>query len=135
MFLFLLVVHSLCYIVLSAPCDFVDHTVLDSGDGTRYVYTTNFRSTHDIVRNCIFTILLCTWFSLHPNVRGYNPHSTIWQRIQGKLELFAWALFIPEAVLLFACNQWLGANAIVGKMKGTTHRRRNASTELITFKQ
>jgi hypothetical protein len=88
--------------------------VIQSSDGVEYVFTTNYRSTAGIVTSCLSTILLCTWFTVHPNICGRRP--TQWQFLRAKLPLFAWALIMPEAVMMYASNQWFGAREIAKKM-------------------
>ena len=70
----------------------------------------NYRSTAQIVTSCMSTVLLCTWFTIHPDVCG--PGSTLKERVGRKVELFLWALLMPESVMTWACNQWLGARQI-----------------------
>jgi hypothetical protein len=114
MFLLLLAVQHLYGFVSGAPCEFIKTTSLDSDDGIRYVYTTNYRSTSDLVLSCLSTITLCTWFTAHPNVCRYKSPWT--QRLLAKLGLFVLSLFVPELVMMFACRQWLGARHIAEKI-------------------
>ncbi|KAJ2917942.1 hypothetical protein MD484_g2477, partial [Candolleomyces efflorescens] len=88
--------------------------VVQSSSGVKYVFTTNYRSTAGIVTSCLSTILLCTWFTVHPNICGRRP--TQWQVLRAKITLFAWALIMPEVVMMHACNQWFGAREIAKKM-------------------
>jgi hypothetical protein len=111
MIVLLLALHYLSGTGLSAPINSTSTTTLEAEDGIHiYVYTTNYRSIAQIVTSCVSTILLCTWFTIHPDVCGYK--STWRQRIGRKLELFAWALLMPELVMMWACCQWFGARAI-----------------------
>ncbi|KAJ2911574.1 hypothetical protein MD484_g8840, partial [Candolleomyces efflorescens] len=111
MILFLLALNYFSGIVFSAPVNSASTTTLQSQDGTHtYIYTINYRSLTQIVTNCISTILLCTWVSIHPDIHGYKSN---WrQRLGRKLELFIWALLMPELVTLWAFNQWFGARHI-----------------------
>ena len=66
MILFLLALNYLSGAVFSAPVNSASTTTLQSEDGTHtYIYTINYRSLTQIVTNCISTILLCTWVSIH----------------------------------------------------------------------
>jgi hypothetical protein len=111
MILLLVALHYLCGLAYTAPTIDFATTTLESADGSALeTYRTNYRSTAQIVTSCVSTILLCTWFTIHPDVRGYQ--STVRQRLAVKLELFAWALLMPELVMMWACNQWFGAGRI-----------------------
>lgn len=115
MIFLLLAFHYLCGIASSAQTTYTSTTTVEAEEWTHiYVYTTNFRSTAEIVTSCISTILLCTWFTIHPDVCGYR--STWMQRTGRKLELFLWALLAPELIVMWACNQWVGARRIRDEM-------------------
>ncbi|KAJ2913886.1 hypothetical protein MD484_g6548, partial [Candolleomyces efflorescens] len=86
-----------------------------ASNGVEYIFTTNYRSTAAIVTSCLSTILLCTWFTVHPNICGRRP--TQWQVLRAKITLFTWALIMPEVVMMHACNQWFGAREIAKKME------------------
>ncbi|KAJ2913944.1 hypothetical protein MD484_g6457, partial [Candolleomyces efflorescens] len=59
MFLLLLAIQHLYYGFASgASCEFIKTTTLDAENGIRYVYTTNYRSTSDLVLSCLSTITL-----------------------------------------------------------------------------
>jgi hypothetical protein len=90
--------------------------VIQSSNGVEYVFTTNYRFTAEIVNSSLSTILLRTWFTVHPNICGRRP--TQWQFLCAKLALFAWALIMPEVVMMHGCNQcqWFGAREIAKKM-------------------
>ena len=115
MFLLLLAIQHLYYGFASgASCEFIKTTTLNVENGIRYVYTTNYRSTSDLVLSCLSTITLCTWFTAHPNVCKYKSKWT--DRLFGKLGLFGLSLLVPELVMMFACRQWLGARHIAEKI-------------------
>src|SRR5215510_6690881 len=57
------------------------------------------RTLLSIVWSCLFTILLCTWVSLHPNIPGPEEK---WSKVmQRRVGLMVLALLAPEAI--FAC--------------------------------
>ena len=85
-----------------------------ASNGVEYIFTTNHRSTAAIVTSCLSTILLCTWFTVHPNICGRRP--TQWQVLRAKITLFTWALIMPEVVMMHECYQWFGAREIAKKM-------------------
>lgn len=108
MILLFLALHYLCGLASTVPTDGI---ALDSADGSGVL---TYRTTAQIVTSCISTTLLCTWFTVHPNV--YQHKSTRWQRAGRKLELFVWALLMPEIVMMWACIQWFGAREICKEM-------------------
>ncbi|RXW11230.1 hypothetical protein EST38_g14625 [Candolleomyces aberdarensis] len=110
MILLFLALHYFYGLASTAPTGGAVATTLESADGVVDVYRTNYRSTAQIVTSCLSTVLLCTWFTIHPDVYGYK--STWKQRVRVKVELFVWTLLVPELVMMWACNQWFGARAI-----------------------
>ncbi|KAJ2917927.1 hypothetical protein MD484_g2479, partial [Candolleomyces efflorescens] len=115
MILLFCALHYLYGLAAGAPSCFVATTTLESPDGSLEAYRTNYRSIVQIVTSCVSTIFLCTWFTVHPDIRGLG--STWRERVGRKLELFVWALLMPELVMMWACNQYFGARKI-GKLMG-----------------
>ena len=74
------------------------------------------RSVFNIVWNCIVTITLCTWSSVHPNIPGPDEgwREVTWRRI----ELMLWGLIAPEFIIAWAARQWRGARHINQKVHG-----------------
>ncbi|KIJ92024.1 hypothetical protein K443DRAFT_652322 [Laccaria amethystina LaAM-08-1] len=68
------------------------------------------RTIFIIVWNCIVTITLCTWFSVHPNIPG--PDEGRWKVTGRSIELMLWGLIAPELILTWALRQWRGARYI-----------------------
>jgi len=54
----------------------------------------NQRTVFTIVWNCIVTIILCTWTSVHPNIQG--PDEGWWEVTLQRIELMLWTLIAPE---------------------------------------
>jgi len=74
------------------------------------------RSLWDIIRSCGFTILLCTWASVHPNIPSPEER---WPRIAvRRVGLMLAALIIPEAIIAWALRQRLAAMKLAEKHKG-----------------
>jgi hypothetical protein len=76
----------------------------------------NQRTIFTIVWNCIVTITLCTWSSVHPNIPG--PDEGQWEVIWQRIELMLWGLIAPEFILVWALRQWRGARYIRQKVHG-----------------
>ena len=69
------------------------------------------RGTLDILLTSIFTIFLCCWTSVCPNVPA--PKSTYWQRFRSKLILAFLAIIGPDYLLILAIGQWESAGQSV----------------------
>ena len=81
-------------------------------------YPPNQRTVFIIVWNCIVTIILCTWSSVHPNIPG--PDEGRWMVTLQRIELMLWGLIAPEFILVWAMRQWKGARHITQKVYGET---------------
>jgi hypothetical protein len=61
------------------------------------------RSLWDIIRSCIFTLFLCTWASVHPNIPSPDER---WPRIAlRRVGLMLATLIVPEAMIAWAWRQ------------------------------
>lgn len=74
------------------------------------------RTIFTIVWNCIVTITLCTWSSVHPNIPG--PDEGWWEVTWQRIELMLWGLVAPEFLLIWAMRQRRGARYITQKVHG-----------------
>jgi len=74
------------------------------------------RSLGDIIRNCFFTISLCIWVSIHPNIPSPDERWPALARRRAGLMLLA--LFVPEAVIAWAARQRLEAKRLAREHKG-----------------
>jgi hypothetical protein len=81
------------------------------------------RTVWNIVCSCLFTIFLCTWGSLHPNISSTPDEpgagwfkKQVWKPFLGvityKLPLLLWALLVPEYILAWAIRQYIMAGVI-----------------------
>ena len=77
------------------------------------------RTQYEIVWNCLTTIIICTWVSIHPNIPPqHKGHlGVFWRRIK----LMLWSLIVPELILGWAFRQWLAAREIEKEYKGAIH--------------
>ncbi|KAF8896783.1 hypothetical protein CPB84DRAFT_1781839, partial [Gymnopilus junonius] len=74
------------------------------------------RSIWDILWSCLFTIFLCSWVSLHPNIPPKGEKREMkWLR---RSELFAWSIIGPELVVVWALRQWISARKLADKYHG-----------------
>jgi hypothetical protein len=80
------------------------------------------RTIWNIIWSCLSTIFLCTWGSLHPNIsstpdeqgmsRRDKPRKWLVDLLTYKLQLFLWALLVPEYILAWAIRQYLTAGEV-----------------------
>ena len=63
------------------------------------------RTLFNITWNCLSTVILCAWVSVHPNV----PPSDHWGALQRRLKAMVWTIIAPELVLAWAVRQWFAA--------------------------
>lgn len=61
------------------------------------------RGTNDIILTCIFTIVLCCWTSVCPNLPALSDGR--WAQIRDKLDLTCIGLLGPEFLLMIAVGQ------------------------------
>ena len=113
----------------SRAVNFLLATNSTSSPVIQYVYTTDYRSTWNILWSCLSVIFACTWTATHPNVYGYG--STQWQRTKRRTVLFLLALFMPEVNLLWSIKQWIGAREITRRMKVDQEEMSSRDTENI----
>ncbi|KIM22217.1 hypothetical protein M408DRAFT_28855 [Serendipita vermifera MAFF 305830] len=89
------------------------------------------RNLANIVWSCLFTIFLCTWAAVHPNVHfraeKRNQRWTeewLWDPVHEiltyKLPLFLWALLVPEYILAWAVRQYIQAGVVSKEVPGWT---------------
>ncbi|KAH9961082.1 hypothetical protein BC827DRAFT_1384065 [Russula dissimulans] len=70
----------------------------------------NSRSLWDIIRSCAFTIFLCTWVSVHPNIPSPDEG---WPRITiRRIGLMLATLIVPEAIVAWALRQRFAAGKL-----------------------
>jgi len=79
------------------------------------VTTTSVKRTlFNITWNCISTIILCAWVSVHPNV----PPSGHWRALRRRLKTMFWTIIAPESILAWAVRQWFAAREIRDTVNG-----------------
>jgi len=81
------------------------------------------RTLLSIVWSCLFTILLCTWVSLHPNIPGPEEKwsKVAWRRVG----LMTLALLAPEIIVSWAMRQRTVARRLADRHKGLFTERWN----------
>jgi hypothetical protein len=68
------------------------------------------RTLWDIIRSCLFTMFLCTWVSVHPNIPGPDEKwpRTMWRRAGIMLAM----LIAPELMIAWALRQRVAAHKL-----------------------
>jgi len=72
------------------------------------------RKLFNIIWNCVSTMILCAWVSVHPNV----PPSGYWRELIRQLETMVWTIIAPELILAWAVRQWFAARKIRDTVNG-----------------
>lgn len=75
-----------------------------------YVPEPKGRGTLRLLISCIFTLVICVWTAIHPNIVR-NP--TLFRRLGNKAFYVVLALFSPEIVLSIAFSEWRAASEIL----------------------
>ncbi|KAF8350338.1 hypothetical protein F5887DRAFT_938711 [Amanita rubescens] len=70
------------------------------------------RTLFSIIFSCGSTMFLCTWVALHPNVPK-NPYSPWYIKIGQRVGFVLLALLAPEAILTWACSDWIISSFIL----------------------
>jgi hypothetical protein len=80
------------------------------------------RTLWEIVRSCLFTILLCTWVSVHPNIPGPDEE---WPKVTyRRVGIMLTALIAPEFIVAWAMRQRILAHELAEEHKGEPVQRR-----------
>ncbi|SRR6266545_2836605 len=93
----------------------------EPGTNCNYAKRTRF----NITWNCISTIVICAWVSVHPNV----PSCGYWRALRRRLKMMFWTVIAPEFTLAYAVRQWFAAketsdtyNAVKGELGALEYR-------------
>ena len=78
------------------------------------------RTLFNITWNCLSTVILCAWVSVHPNV----PPSDHWGALQRRLKAMVWTVIAPELVLAWAVRQWFAAWEVRDLVNGSQEGKR-----------
>jgi hypothetical protein len=82
------------------------HSVANNTRG--WVSSPNSRGTLDIIWSCAFTIFLCCWTSVYPNIPAATDGK--WDRFRDKFELACLGMLGPEFLFALALGQWQSAH-------------------------
>ena len=72
------------------------------------------RTTFDLVQSCIFTLIVCSWTAVHPDI---PPHNRRHRWIYNKLFATLWAIVMPEYFLWMAFDELWESRLICKKLK------------------
>src|SRR5258705_221278 len=90
--------------------DFLDRAAEPFCDPTCPLRRTKF----NIILSCLFTLLICSWTSVHPNIPARNG----WFAQTNRLKVMLWMIVAPELVLAWAVRQLFAAREIQVKFNG-----------------
>ena len=91
------------------------------------------RSLWEIVWSCVFTILLCTWVSVHPNIPGPDE---LWPKVAfRRFGIMLATLIAPELVIAWAMRQRFLAHELAEKYgEGEPVQHRTSLLILIDYR-
>ncbi|EXJ63286.1 uncharacterized protein A1O5_11607 [Cladophialophora psammophila CBS 110553] len=67
----------------------------------------NQRGTIDVLWPCLFTVFICTWTVVHPNIP--QPGAPWWHKVIDPAIGLVLAALAPELILGVAVREWLDA--------------------------
>ncbi|KFY36789.1 hypothetical protein V494_04972 [Pseudogymnoascus sp. VKM F-4513 (FW-928)] len=79
------------------------------------------RGTNEIILTCLFTIVLCCWTSVCPNLPALSDGR--WAQVRDKLDLTCIGLLGPEFLLMIAIGQRSSARRSVAKFRDAGYAR------------
>lgn len=106
---YLIVLLPLCAHSLALPIPFDLIT-----DDAQQPVCSEQRSLFNIIWNCLSTMVLCAWVTVHPNV----PPPGYWRGLVRQLETMVWTIIAPELILAWAVRQWFAARKIRDTVNG-----------------
>ena len=80
-----------------------------------FTWITGDRSTWEILRSCLITLLACTWTVLHLNIPAPEEHE--WALIKRKFKWMAITVISPEITCSMALRQWVESRTTLKEMK------------------
>lgn len=75
----------------------------------------NRRGTLEIVWTCLFTVFICIWSVVHPNIP--KPGSPWWHRFLDRFIQLVLAAMAPELILAIAVREWLDARMVASGLR------------------
>ena len=91
-------------LVLSSVCSLVMNSTSSNSTVTAgWTSTPDGRGTNEIILTCLFTIVLCCWTSVCPNLPALSDGR--WAQVRDKLDLTCIGLLGPEFLLMIAVGQ------------------------------
>ena len=95
----------------------VDLSIADVQEGADSISAEpDKRTITNITLLCLSTTFTCTWVSVHPNIPFFGEGK--WSILGRKFYLMFLSLIAPELMVMWACNQWIGAKIISRFVEG-----------------
>ena len=90
------------------------------------------RGTWSLLYSCVFTLVLCVYTAIHPNVP--NPGAPELQKYHLKGKWVVWAIFAPEIGVWTAFKQYRSATSFVSELsrlrdEHTLRTRKNSNAD------
>lgn len=74
----------------------------------------NHRSSWDLLRSCLSTLVLCTWSVVHPDIQAPQKKKGV---ISNRMLLFIIGVMAPEYLTGYAVAQFLAARRSMARFK------------------
>src|SRR5277367_414395 len=80
-----------------------------------WTWSPNRRGSLDIIWSCLFTVFICCWRVVHPNIPP--PNSQWWHRFLDRTIYLVLAALGPELILAVAIREYLDAKACSKRLR------------------
>jgi hypothetical protein len=129
----MLVAFAILGVVRASPISREFHSIITASHTSSCSDPNGCRTLWDILWSCVFTILLCTWVSVHPNIP--SPHE-LWPKLAiRRVGLMLATLIAPELMVAWAVRQRNLAHKLAGMYKeGEAVDSRNYPPILIHYR-
>ena len=91
------------------------------------------RGTLDILWSCLFTVFLCIWIVVHPNIPP--PGASRWHRFLDRIVQIILAALAPELILPVAVREWLDARQLAKVIGDFEHNQNDGLSKRLVGEQ
>ncbi|KAL9007619.1 MAG: hypothetical protein Q9173_007154 [Seirophora scorigena] len=99
----------------TAPAQDRNLTALGTDVAPSWVSDPDDRGTWSLLYSCVFTLILCVWTAVHPNLPSRDLHASV-MRYNPKILFVLYALLAPEFGILTAFEQYQRAKRLIGEL-------------------
>ena len=121
MSLFIFILHFLAQVPYAHTAPTQNLTSSKTEIAPPWVDGPNGRGSWDILYSCVFTLSLCVWTAIHPNVPG--PGDREHQNVRLKIFWVMIGIFAPEIGVVTAFKQYRQARLLISKLSQLKEER------------